>query len=509
MLSTSPSTLSLTPQPTLPPNPLISLTYIFHSGFVVETDRCLLVFDYWMDPAHVMDRYSHTSKHVYVFASHFHEDHFSRNIFGWRKANAAATYTYILSKDIRRRRRATPDEADAWLVKGDVWEDANIRVIATGSNDSGVSWIVEICQPEVIRLFHAGDLCNWYARFLSEPDVPETIISEEFGEVNPKAEEKKYLGELKDVARLLQQHGTPPIQAADRCTSAVTPGHGSGRRPYFDIVMFPVDGRIGNGYTLGARQFISQFETGLFVPMHFVASGFQSAWRMAPFCEELGLPFWPLHTEGESIHLLPAAPYQSQDEPNLQTPASPHRSPASTHHHSPDVPLHLSPASHQLMIRSSYPEDLPDLQHIFSIARHFMRETGNPHQWAETYPSEEQLLSDIASGDSHVILSHGKVVATFLLRGGNDPTYNVIYQGSWLNDAPYATIHRIASNGEVSGIFHQVMHFALQRYRSIRIDTHRDNRVMQHAILREGFRYCGIIHCWNGDERLAYQYAPQ
>ena len=28
----------------------------------------------------------------------------------------------------------------------------------------------------------------------------------------------------------------------------------------FDLVMFPVDGRIGNGYTLGGRQFIERFK---------------------------------------------------------------------------------------------------------------------------------------------------------------------------------------------------------------------------------------------------------
>ena len=27
----------------------MQLTYIFHSGFALETDRCILVFDYWMD----------------------------------------------------------------------------------------------------------------------------------------------------------------------------------------------------------------------------------------------------------------------------------------------------------------------------------------------------------------------------------------------------------------------------------------------------------------------------
>lgn len=49
--------------------------------------------------------------------------------------------------------------------------------------------------------------------------------------------------------------------------------------------MFPVDGRIGNGYTRGARQFIDTFQVGLLVPMHFVASGFESAWRMKEFTD--------------------------------------------------------------------------------------------------------------------------------------------------------------------------------------------------------------------------------
>ena len=59
----------------------------------------------------------------------------------------------------------------------------------------------------------------------------------------------------------------------------------------FDIVMFPVDGRIGNGYTRGARQFVDQFHVGLFVPMHFVASGFKSAWRMKEFTDAKGISF--------------------------------------------------------------------------------------------------------------------------------------------------------------------------------------------------------------------------
>ncbi len=198
---------------------MLQLTYIFHSCFALETDNCILIFDYWLDPCNVMNRFITTKKRVYAFASHFHEDHFTRDIFKWRENGL--NVTYILSKDILKHRRANKEEADVWLAKGGTWKDENIKVTATGSNDSGVSWIVQVGGK---LIFHAGDLCNWYARFLSDEKVPDKIISEEFKEINPIAEEKRFIGELKDVKKITNR---------------------------FDIVMFPVDGRIGNGYTLG------------------------------------------------------------------------------------------------------------------------------------------------------------------------------------------------------------------------------------------------------------------
>lgn len=250
---------------------MFQLTYIFHSCFALETDNCILVFDYWLDPCNVMNRFIATKKRVYAFASHFHEDHFTRDIFKWREDGI--NVIYILSKDILKHRRANKEDADVWLAKGGTWEDENIKVTATGSNDSGVSWIVQVGGK---LIFHAGDLCNWYARFLSDEKVPDKIISEEFKEINPIAEEKRFIGELKDVKKITNR---------------------------FDIVMFPVDGRIGNGYTLGARQFIERFNVKLFIPMHFVMSGFDSAWRMEPFCQEKGISFWRIDREGASITL--------------------------------------------------------------------------------------------------------------------------------------------------------------------------------------------------------------
>ncbi|WP_294589064.1 MBL fold metallo-hydrolase [uncultured Phocaeicola sp.] len=248
----------------------MQLTYIFHSGFALETDRCILVFDYWTDPADVASRFLQSDKPLYVLSSHFHEDHFNRVIFSWKEKRKDVHY--ILSKDILKHRRAQKEEADAWLAKGATWNDGRIRVTATGSTDSGVSWVVE---TDGKRIFHAGDLNNWYARFLTDDYAGGPVYSPEFGtDIHPEKEEKLFLGELKDIRKV-----------TDR----------------FDIVMFPIDGRIGNGYTRGGRQFIERFQTGLFVPMHFTASGFESAARMKEFTDPRGISFWSISREGESI----------------------------------------------------------------------------------------------------------------------------------------------------------------------------------------------------------------
>lgn len=157
------------------------------------------------------------------------------------------------------------------------------------------------------------------------------------------------------------------------------------------------------------------------------------------------------------------------------------------------------------LIRKATPEDIPRMQEIFAGARKFMAGNGNPDQWADDYPGETLLREDIASGDSYLMVSGGKIVATFVLREGEDPTYREIQGGRWPNTLPYATIHRIAGDGKTRGVLHAAVQFALKSHQAIRIDTHRDNIPMRGAVAKEGFEYCGIIRCWNGTERLAYQ----
>ena len=190
-----------------------------------------------------------------------------------------------------------------------------------------------------------------------------------------------------------------------------------------------------------------------------------------------------------------------------------------------------------MVIRPATPFDLPALRPVFEVAKAIMRADGNLEQWsAPGFPPEDLLLRDIDRGGGFVIesrwsaaaghdedttaavghdetdvmpgltghLAAPRIVAYFALLPSPEPTYDVI-DGAWLTDGPYGVIHRMASYPEVHGIFSTVIDYAAARYVHLRIDTHRDNRIMQHLIGKHGFTYCGIIWLQDGTERLAYE----
>jgi hypothetical protein len=164
-----------------------------------------------------------------------------------------------------------------------------------------------------------------------------------------------------------------------------------------------------------------------------------------------------------------------------------------------------------VVIRPATEADLPAVLPVFEAAKAIMRADGNHDQWgAPGFPGDALLLRDIARGGGFVISSEAEgeveksIVAYFALLPSPEPTYDVI-DGAWLTDGHYGVIHRIASYPEVHGIFSAVIDFAAARYPHLRIDTHRDNRIMQHLIDMAGFTYCGVIWLEDGTERLAYE----
>lgn len=159
-----------------------------------------------------------------------------------------------------------------------------------------------------------------------------------------------------------------------------------------------------------------------------------------------------------------------------------------------------------MTIREAKPADIADIMLVMEAAKGIMRASGNMHQWADGYPSEDAITADMEKKGGFVIEDANKVVGYFAFLASPEPTYAQIYEGQWVDDVQsYHVVHRIASYPDVHGIFSAIMDFCFSRDTNIRIDTHRDNKIMQHNLLKHDFTYCGIIYLLSGDERLAYQ----
>lgn len=151
------------------------------------------------------------------------------------------------------------------------------------------------------------------------------------------------------------------------------------------------------------------------------------------------------------------------------------------------------------------PKDLERIAEIYSLAREFMKESGNPNQWGDTYPPLSIIQDDIAAQNLYIVTERDRIMAVFYFYIGEDPTYRVIEQGSWLADTPYAVIHRVAVREQGRGIIRHIFDYCYSIHPNLRIDTHRQNIPMQKSLAKNNFTYCGIIHLPSGAERLAYQ----
>lgn len=155
-----------------------------------------------------------------------------------------------------------------------------------------------------------------------------------------------------------------------------------------------------------------------------------------------------------------------------------------------------------MCIRKATASDVAGILALYAAARAFMRESGNPTQWPDSYPGLEDVQDDIAHESLFVHERAGEIDAVFFFAAGPDPTYAQI-DGAWLNDEPYAVVHRIAAE-RGSGAGRRCLAWASEHTRNLRIDTHEDNGPMRHVLRELGFSECGIIICDNGTPRVAY-----
>lgn len=138
--------------------------YTGHSGWIVQTDNNVLIFDYWSRNSNPESCLANGSfcgkemkdKNVYVFVSHEHSDHFDTTIYAW--ADQIKNITYIFGFKPEEswiyKDKAYNGPAYQYIADNKVAEVKNLSVTTIKSNDSGQGFLVE---SDGITIYHPGD----------------------------------------------------------------------------------------------------------------------------------------------------------------------------------------------------------------------------------------------------------------------------------------------------------------------------------------------------------------
>lgn len=132
----------------------MKITYIYHSGFLVETTECYYLFDYYKGILPDLNQ----QKTIIVFASHNHSDHYNPKIFSILKDMGMENIIGVLAKDI------SPDRypKDIEIIKATFYQEYELEgtthLETFHSTDAGVAFLIQ-CPQGII--YHAGDLNDW------------------------------------------------------------------------------------------------------------------------------------------------------------------------------------------------------------------------------------------------------------------------------------------------------------------------------------------------------------
>ena len=163
------------------------------------------------------------------------------------------------------------------------------------------------------------------------------------------------------------------------------------------------------------------------------------------------------------------------------------------------------------MFRKSTIDDCTVINQLYKQAIEYLKKQ-NIDQWQHNYPNMQTCTDDINQGYGYVYCHNNHVIGTVALMFKEETDYNIIYNGQWLNNEPYATIHRLVVDQSLKGkqiaslMLHEIEKICLSRHVfNIRVDTHHDNIAMQRFLEKNGFSVCGDVYLKDLSKRLAYQ----
>lgn len=162
------------------------------------------------------------------------------------------------------------------------------------------------------------------------------------------------------------------------------------------------------------------------------------------------------------------------------------------------------------IIRKATKDDVDQILRIYNNSILFLRNLG-VDQWQNNYPNIDVVNNDINNDCLYVLTDDKNIIGVMAFIKDKDYTYDKIYNGNWISNGIYYTIHRISVLNKGKNIAKYLIDYAIKEsirdnVLSLRIDTHSDNFVMQKFLEKCNFKYCGEIYLKDGSLRRGYEY---
>lgn len=238
---------------------VFEVTYLGHSGFSVETEQCILIFDY--SEAYAVGELPDWKKPKpwYFFVSHKHQDHYNRKIFQWAEQHEQVYY--LLSNDLRM--------TDAYMKRIEIPEKARQHIYFLGKrkkymvrgaevfelSEDGSAFPLRIAAEETAKKIIFSEFCV------------ETFRSTDAGTAFLVEVERKTLYHAGDLNLWLWPEETDAEIHSMKVRYEEEIGRLANRR--IDAAFLPLDPRQGEQFYLGLDYFMRATNTRKVFPMHF------------------------------------------------------------------------------------------------------------------------------------------------------------------------------------------------------------------------------------------------
>ncbi|MCM1535222.1 MAG: MBL fold metallo-hydrolase [Clostridium sp.] len=218
------------------------ITYLFHSGFLVECSRCYYLFDYYRGTLPPLN----PDKPILVFVSHSHPDHYNPKIFEMLAKEKMTQVTAIFPKELSKKiaakkgssKMAPPENIGVVTVtfhnRYELPCETYLETLQ--STDIGVAFVLKC--PDGI-LYHGGDLNDW-------------VRSEQPLQYN-KQMTGSYRHEINLLATSLKQTSAASMDTAN----------------VIDAAFLPLDPLLKENYAKGMLYFLQKIPVKKVYPMHY------------------------------------------------------------------------------------------------------------------------------------------------------------------------------------------------------------------------------------------------